>query len=213
MRRAANPIQRTDTQDPLFQGPVGDYAVVFFDADFLDDNMKLTVNDAPPVADWKKHLDPCDKEQVERQKGAVRLASVDCAAMAFERWKPRDKMSRIEDGMSKTAIIAEKHLRLSELRKYSAKMNEQDGVFLFEAEGGREFGVARNLRLPLGKLHTAFDEPGMGPDDDFGFGSQHEVGVQFLLCDGSVRTLAFETDPQVLFKLGHCQDGFPVELP
>jgi prepilin-type N-terminal cleavage/methylation domain-containing protein len=44
-------------------------------------------------------------------------------------------------------------------------------------------------------------------DDGRRFGSPHDVGVYFAMCDGSVRLVSFDVDPQVHRFLGNRQDG------
>jgi len=44
------------------------------------------------------------------------------------------------------------------------------------------------------------------------FGAAHPSGCQFVMCDGSVRTVAYGIDPQIHARLGNRQDGKPVDL-
>jgi prepilin-type processing-associated H-X9-DG protein len=52
----------------------------------------------------------------------------------------------------------------------------------------------------------------MIPDDIQHFGSVHSGGCQFVLCDGSVRTVAYEIDATVFENFGNRQDGHPTAI-
>jgi type II secretory pathway pseudopilin PulG len=43
------------------------------------------------------------------------------------------------------------------------------------------------------------------------FGSSHPTGCQFVLCDGSVRLIRYDIDPQVHRRLGNRQDGQTID--
>lgn len=206
----------------LYAGPLGDYAVVFIDQDPSDRfPFKIPNPDVSPKTGWQLHQDPCDPQQVNRQKGAIRLADVDCSdpsAAAYKNWKPRDTFARLIDGMANTLVVGEKHIRKGELGKYSASQDDQDGVYTFTSKtGGRNYNVARNLGLPLvdgldDKRFVRRQSPAKGPHANFGFGSPHSSGVQFLRADGSVTILNPNMDEQIKRRLGHTQDGLETEL-
>ncbi len=43
------------------------------------------------------------------------------------------------------------------------------------------------------------------------FGSAHAVGCNFVFCDGSVRLIRYQIDPDVHRRLGNRRDGMPIE--
>lgn len=45
------------------------------------------------------------------------------------------------------------------------------------------------------------------------FGSAHPSAWQAGMCDGSVRSISYDIDPEMHRRLGNRQDGLPVELP
>ena len=200
----------------LYAGPLGDYAVVFLDQEMNKDDT-FPPPDVSDKTGWHLHQNPCDRIQVDRQKGAIRLAFVDCDQRAdsselYLDWKPRDTFARIIDGTANTLLVGEKHVRANEPGRYSASQDDQDGVYWFTSNvGGRNFNVARNIGFPLadGRDDARFvrgNNPARGPRNDFGFGSWHSGVVQFLVADGSVSAVSVTTDVNVLRKFGHVDD-------
>ena len=43
------------------------------------------------------------------------------------------------------------------------------------------------------------------------FGSSHTAGCHFVLCDGSVRLISFQIDPEIHRRLGNRADGLPID--
>ncbi|RMG03977.1 MAG: DUF1559 domain-containing protein, partial [Planctomycetota bacterium] len=67
----------------------------------------------------------------------------------------------------------------------------------------RIFGkVPKTFRLP--------DDPALYVG---GFSSAHTTGVNFLMCDGSVKTINRYVDRNLFRTLGHRADGAPLEVP
>jgi len=57
---------------------------------------------------------------------------------------------------------------------------------------------------------------GSNPDGGWGtsnFGSVHPSGCFFVMCDGSVQSIAYTVDPAVHWKLANRKDGYQVSLP
>jgi prepilin-type N-terminal cleavage/methylation domain-containing protein len=185
------------------RGALGDYAVVFIRKNNVDSTGGLNSN-------WRNHTNSCNRTQVNRQKGAIRVAKVDCSKSGWanrtRNWKPRDTMARATDGTSNTLIVGEKHLRVDEIaRCCSGRRN--DGTFTWSANRDRASGSARNIsqRFGRGPNDTGTNT---GPNNNIGFGSWHSGNiVQFLLLDGSVTKLNINVAMRVRQKLGHAADG------
>ncbi len=198
-----------------YQGPVSDYAVVFVEFDLnaagQTVNGTTVVGSTTSPTSWWGHYDACNTGHVEMQKGAIRVAYNDCALSGtarFNAWKTRDTFARITDGTSNTLLVGEKHLRNGELNKYAGNGNEQDGHWLFEGGGWREYNLARNLRLTIGKgPNDRLNGTGKAPSVDYGFGSWHSGVAQFLRGDGSVHAISWNVDDVTRNRLAHCQDG------
>ena len=86
--------------------------------------------------------------------------------------------------------------------------------------GWREYNAARNMRFPL--RVGVFKDGGTGWVEDNpasvssargqGFGSWHNGGVQFGMCDGSVQMLSASIDLEVQHQLCDRSDGAVVDL-
>lgn len=214
-------VQKVNTAtDDGYRGPTGDYAAVFLDGDLNDAGQPVNSSNAVLNVgtgnDWWNHYEACDNTHVERQKASLRLATADCTLSGDDRfkvWKPRDSFARITDGTSNTFLIGEKHLRNSELSKYQSNGNNQDGTWMFDAGGWREYSVSRNIRLNFGKgPNDKLNGTGKAPDSTFGFGSWHSGGVvQFVRGDGSVHSVSATIADNIKCRYGHAQDGQTIQ--
>jgi len=216
------PTRRTGVQkvtDPgaaMYNGPTSDYGVVFIDGDLNANG--LAVDSAGTVLgigtgnSWWNHYDACSAAQVDIQKGAIRVATVDCSLGSgitrFQAWRPRDTFARMTDGTSNTLLVGEKHIRSREPGKYKSGQDDQDGHWLFEGGGWMEYNIGRNIRLAIGRgPNDKQNFYGKGPDNDFGFGSWHQGVTLFLRGDGSVHGISWNVSDAVRCRYGHAQDG------
>lgn len=188
-------------------GPLGDYAAVFVLGD-----PDANGNFSQTVTDWWNHYNPCDTAHVARQKGALEVAQVNCgesnADFRARGARPRSGFERMRDGTSNTFVLGEKHVRANEFGK-CCQSGQTDGTYLLQNGGWREYLVARNAQLRLGKGPN--DNAG-NPDNTFGFGSYHPGVCHFLRGDGSVTSVSNNISHNVLSRLGHVSDGFSVQI-
>lgn len=206
-----------------YRGPTGDYAAVFLDGDLNANGQPVNSSNAVlnigTGNSWWVHRNACDNPSIERQKASLRIAVVDCSQSAtsvarYQSWRPRDTFARLTDGTSNTFLIGEKHLRNKELNRYGNGSADQDGHWLFEMDGWREYGISRNIRLAFGRgpNDKGNGGTGKGPDDDFGFGSWHSgFVVQFVRGDGSVNSVSANITDAIKARYGHAQDGQTIE--
>jgi len=221
-------IQKSSGASPYI-GPVGDYAVVFLDQDL---NSLGAPNGVTPGTSesYSNHLAPCPGgDSVNVQKGAIRLAYLDCTATPsdptsapfvnprYQTWKPRDTFARITDGTANVFLVGEKHLRNGELNKWSGTTSpayQQDGTYMAEQSSPALMmsGIQRNIRFNIGKgPNDKTNNSTTNAETQFGFGSWHSGVTQFLRGDGSVHAVSWNTSANILNKFGHCQDGLTID--
>ncbi len=113
-------------------------------------------------------------------------------------WKGRVPIKAITDGASNTFLVGEKHVPPD---KFGQAVG--DGSIY---NGDHEWNFARvaGPGFPLAQ----------GPTDETNwnwiFGSYHPGMCQFVMCDGSVRTLPISTSTDILSRLSARNDGLPV---
>lgn len=200
-------------------GPLSDYGVVAIHRE-VTDNTNTEFQ-------WWDHRLPCNNFFVGTQKGALRVAQVDCSLpdhdptapdqpSMYRTWKPRDQFSRVTDGLSNTLIIGEKHVRQGEFGNWGAGPDNQDGSYMVDEGNWREYNTARSMgrgmtfgRGPNDKQVTFAnsDDPGRR---GAGFGSWHVGTCQFVLGDGAVRDVSINIDEQTRRRLAHASDGLPI---
>lgn len=111
----------------------------------------------------------------------------------------RIRTADILDGTSQTAMVGEKYL---------ARANYDDGQSLGDDQTAY-LGDDADIRRWT-------DEPPQldGPNDDIQhFGAAHTAGCHFVLCDGSVRLIAYDVDATVFQHFGNRRDGEVISLP
>jgi len=148
-------------------------------------------------------------EFVTQVTGAVALSR------AYAGWYPRTREKDVTDGLSKTAILAEKHLYTTELGKggcYSSRTactginGYDDAPVTIAAQGGSN---ALLVLANLGGIARGADDPG----DTTTIGSWHPGICQFLFADGSVRSIDVTIDDTTLLRIGDRRDGQNFVLP
>jgi prepilin-type N-terminal cleavage/methylation domain-containing protein/prepilin-type processing-associated H-X9-DG protein len=121
-------------------------------------------------------------------------------------FKSRTNFSSISDGLSATLLIGEKHVRKGEL----GLANDGDMAYY----SGFDFTTAqRSAGWYIDGSGVRQNKPLMRMDDaasTIRFGSWHPSGVNFVFCDGSVHSLPFGIDIDVLRRLAVRNDGQPI---
>jgi prepilin-type N-terminal cleavage/methylation domain-containing protein/prepilin-type processing-associated H-X9-DG protein len=133
-------------------------------------------------------------------------------------WKPRDTFARITDGLSNTALIAEKHITthyLGQCCRDNHGPDGRDGYIYWNRSNGNpyygEYWVAGSVDLGLAR--SPLEGEGLNVNAAPALGSWHPGVCNFLFADGSVHALTVDLAPSILQSLGDVADGQAFDLP
>jgi len=233
-----------DYADTHHEGPVSDYLSVMLTLGIIGDGGNLTVGTEIMGARWVEHFNQFPNPAVHpthygHHRGPFRLARTMAARGSSPRqqaasWSPRDTFTWWSDGASNQILIGEKHLRQEEIRMCTAgpPYYTFDCTYFSSASAWREHGSGRTA---VGSTRViargANDSMAPGPGDAHAgrsFGSAHPGVVNFLIGDGSVRSISVtiptdngnpngylpvDDNLAVFTKLVHVNDGYPVSVP
>ena len=116
-------------------------------------------------------------------------------------------IASITDGTSNTLLAGEKHITPKDLGKGDAA-----GDYAYYS-GYNYVTAQRSAGWYYDDSKNKTNKPLMKVTDaraDIRFGSWHTSGVNFVFCDGSVRTLPFNIDLETLRRLAVRNDGQPI---
>lgn len=118
------------------------------------------------------------------------------------------KIAQITDGTSQVLLFGEKHIPYGEYDTGTYPGNDQGWDLGFDTDINRWTKYP-----PLSDSIGVDDFPDQftGEDPVSVFGSAHPSGCQFVLCDGSVHTVAYDVDPTTFARLGSIADGEVVD--
>jgi prepilin-type N-terminal cleavage/methylation domain-containing protein/prepilin-type processing-associated H-X9-DG protein len=135
---------------------------------------------------------------------------------AYTGWYPRTKVRHVPDGLSKTAILAEKHLWKGELGKggcwQGALRSDCGSAGLDDNQTMMHFqGGANNMYVnpESGGIAHSADEVSRTTT----LGSWHQGTCHFLMADGAVRSVDVNIDDTTLVNLCDRRDGQLVNVP
>jgi prepilin-type processing-associated H-X9-DG protein len=155
--------------------------------------------------DW--YSNPNSGKKFKHAKNDYASASWDTSAQqpygvgAIQQMEPAG-IQDVKDGTTNTLLIGEKRMNIAFLGQMQANDNE-----------GYTCGWNHDTnRYTEREPRPDFRDNGGDPGDDR-FGSSHANGVNFALCDGSVRFIGFTVDQQTFSRLGNKRDGQVVQLP
>jgi hypothetical protein len=224
----ANGTDNTNNEGGLY-GPQGDYAFV---QGRIYQHWSSWVNNYNPIktatadTDW----------HAQGQVGAIRVAIWSNGTNASS-WQPRDSMSWWSDGTSNQIVVGEKHIRkdfVGQCTDASSNPNRwKVGDCTILVSGAfNTMSVARscNSRFARGP-NDGSGTSNFGAETEPHWGSAHSGIVNFLIGDGSVRSISVTTPDgplytskanadaktnlsnSILGRLGVVNDGNSVSLP
>lgn len=133
--------------------------------------------------------------------------------VSFRRSKIR--ISDIRDGTSNTYMVGEKFVNP---QHYTTGGDGGDNEFM---TSGWNNDIYRHCfpRMPESEIEGGpplkdkiINPANLNQGNTRRFGAAHPGGCQFVMSDGSVKTVVYRIDPQVHARLGNRQDGKPVDL-
>jgi prepilin-type N-terminal cleavage/methylation domain-containing protein len=112
----------------------------------------------------------------------------------------RVRTAHVVDGVSHTYLLGEKYLDPNE---YTSGASGGDDQSLYS---GHNSDLLRSTSPDVGPPR----QDRQRIDDYAAFGSAHAASCHFAMCDGSVRSVSYDVDPETHRRLGHRADGFAV---
>ena len=104
-------------------------------------------------------------------------------------------VKQVTDGTTKTYLIGESYLAS---RHYDTGLIESDRGHMYSGMAPDTVRMAKTSLVPSQDGPVA---------DTLRFGSTHQGGCYFVFCDGSVKVISYEIDPQIHAQYGRRRDG------
>jgi prepilin-type N-terminal cleavage/methylation domain-containing protein/prepilin-type processing-associated H-X9-DG protein len=112
-------------------------------------------------------------------------------------------MAGLRDGTSNILLVGEKQVNVANEGSLPPAPDDNDGY-----AAGHDIDHVRSCLLP--PLRD-YNDPNENPSNrQYIFGASHPGGMNVVLCDGAVRFITFQVDPETFRRLGLRKDGQPV---
>ena len=183
---------KTDYASSVGGGPTSTSQVIYYDGPQRGTDTRAPIPDATSNP-WASHPGNsaynATRIQLQAQRSGVSylLSRVSAAGIA--------------DGTASTYLIGEKYLNPD---SYTKLGNWTDNRGMYQGEDADTGGWSVN-GTEFERLRPTQDRPGL--NRDYTFGSPHAGSLQMVFCDGSVRPVPYDIDPQVHARLGNRKDG------
>ena len=197
-------ITTDDDQAQYYAGPLTDYAV--------------------PAVSGENGWWTCFGPESFYQRGPFRQSvsdikgATDTEAGIMTTWTPRDTMSWWQDGTSNQLIFGEKHYHPTDAKLENCESVAFDCSYLTARGAGVNVtSIMRTFDPDMGLAIALSNEGDKGDSSSLRaahrFGSAHPGICNFLLGDGSVRSISVTAPHRVLYPLTIVDDGESVALP
>jgi len=112
------------------------------------------------------------------------------------------RIAQVSDGTSNTLMVGEKYLN-PDFYEDSQGWGDDEGAFAGQQVDSSRWTSEGPSRYP--------QQDRSGYPHHFAFGSAHPGGWNATFCDGSARSVSYDLDPDVLFRIGSRFDGEVVD--
>jgi prepilin-type N-terminal cleavage/methylation domain-containing protein len=193
-------------------GPLGDYAAVI-------------CRNHTNTEWWQYIYDPVT--HAPNINGPFRIANI-TISYDIKSWEPRDTMAWWQDGTSNQVIVGEKHVPLGKAGGTEPANRSGESSYLCFGGGWSSMGGTRPivcwrdtsgvdyvapLRRPQEFDNVTSDVIFQDSNRALSFGSWHAGICNFLLGDGSVRSISVTTSTEILGAIAIVNDGKSVTIP
>jgi prepilin-type N-terminal cleavage/methylation domain-containing protein/prepilin-type processing-associated H-X9-DG protein len=155
---------------------------------------------------------PASRADAESATGKSNFAKVADKANGVFYAGSETRMSDIEDGTNMTYLFGEKYL---DLDYYATGQSLGDNESMYMGDNGDVVRWGSTIYPPLRDADWEKTYPHPGGSDRLCywryFGSPHPGGVNMAFCDGSVRAIPYDVDPEIHARLANRKDGCPVD--
>jgi type II secretory pathway pseudopilin PulG len=210
--------------DLYLKGPQGDYAIVVFDTAWQSTppggfaRMNTSTGNgvlAPMAAStYNNYI----KEIRSPFRTAIHTKQTSGTTTTLS-WQPRDEFSYIADGLTNQLLLGEKYIPASRVGVFEYNLAYDGNILASSAIIPNTFArflYRYGASVSATYLARGTDEAAtINPTSPTfpQFGSNHAGIVNFLIGDGSVRTVSVTTNSDILEALADGHDGTPVALP
>jgi prepilin-type N-terminal cleavage/methylation domain-containing protein len=190
-------------------GPLTDYAATLLWADAIS-------NPTTPTSTWYQHYRSTTAADADNNRGPFRVSRYNGGNVDTN--TPRDSISYWADGTSNQLLFGEAHVPANRLGvcKRANQWEQVDCSALTSHAGSRGYVrvVHPAFRLANSPKDYNGSSNGHGPIIGYGFGSYHPGVCNFLVGDGSVRSVNTSVSmSSILVPLVNVSDGTHVTLP
>lgn len=185
-----NGVTQNGLQSCASYGPLADYAPVIY-----------TEYEAPACNNFQ-WVGAGDNYALHAQNYSPFRRAVVSIAGDERTWQPRDAISRWIDGTSNQFMFGEKHIPIGMLGNDSVAWRHDQNYLAATDSNGRDWALGRAVSesCPLASPRDYANAQRF-------FGSWHAGVVNFVMGDGSVRSISTTAAPKTLGKFAHVSDG------
>jgi prepilin-type N-terminal cleavage/methylation domain-containing protein len=159
-----------------------------------------------------ERIDP--EEQLVDMRGPIRGAKMVTTPQMS--WSCRDDFRWLQDGLSKQILLGEKHVPSSRIgfcdNQPDSYRNYDISVAVSSDQADYRIGIVSGIQIGRSFITLSPDDYRDDYTYRYAFGSSHPAIAQFLMADGTVKSLSVSTSMQVGIALCAVDDGQVVSI-